>query len=148
MWVCVDMDRKCVDRLEAENAALKARNKELLGGTHDSISDKNKKRLFKGTALDYVRHRALKFERVYGDKKQATWLRKLATDVDVEIDGLKAQVLALKAEIEDGYYILVKTVLYKILNDGRPDSPVVPHPLETGPGKNNLVTIVTPCNWP
>jgi len=44
-------------------------------------SDQKRKGLFKGTALDYVRMRADKHEKVYHDKKQADHLRKLADEL-------------------------------------------------------------------
>jgi len=45
-------------------------------------SDQKRKGLFKGTALDYVRMRADKHEKVYKDKKQADHLRKLADELE------------------------------------------------------------------
>jgi len=44
-------------------------------------SDQKRKGLFNGTGIDYILMRADKHERVYGDKKQASHLRKLAGEL-------------------------------------------------------------------
>jgi hypothetical protein len=84
----------CYDCLEAENERLKAEIVRLSGGEQDHISDQKKKRLFKGNALDYVRHRAHKFEMVYGNPKQAQHLRRLASKME---DRLDAQAKVIEA---------------------------------------------------
>lgn len=51
---------------------------------NEKYSDQNQKGLFKGTALDYVRMRADKHEKVYNLPKQAAHLRKLADEAELK----------------------------------------------------------------
>ena len=44
-------------------------------------SDQKRKGLFNGTGIDYILMRADKHEMVYGDKKQAEHLRRLAEEL-------------------------------------------------------------------
>lgn len=51
---------------------------------NEKYSDQNRKGLFKGTALDYIRMRADKHEKVYNLPKQAEHLRKLADEAEMK----------------------------------------------------------------
>ncbi len=67
----------------------------LMGGVQETMSDHKRKSLFAGDAIDYVRHRAQKHEADYSDKKQASHLRRLAT----EYESARTQAEAKLAEV-------------------------------------------------
>ena len=58
-------------------------------GNKVEYSDQKRRGLFNGTALDYVRMRADKHEKIYNLPKQAEHLRKLADELEEKINEIK-----------------------------------------------------------
>ena len=87
------------DDKTAEIARLRAEIVRLQGGEQETLSDQKRERLFKGTGIDYIRHRALKHEKEYHDLSQAQWLRKLATDLETTTGTIRIENEALRTKI-------------------------------------------------
>ena len=76
----------------------------LRGGPQETLKDHHRKGLFKGSAIDYVRHRALKHEVEYRDthsRHQAHHLRRIATEMETKMETLQAQVERLRAALHE-----------------------------------------------
>ncbi len=73
---------------------------------NQGYSDQNRKGLFNGTALDYVRLRAKKWEEIYGNEKQGKHLKNLADLVERELKQLKVNERWLIEQIDAVHSIL------------------------------------------
>ena len=86
-------------------------------------SDQTRKKLFKGSALDYVFMRANKHQLEYGttqDRAQANHLRRLVEDETREKETLKSRNAALEDVVEAGRN-LHEAIAHNIINYGEAD---------------------------
>lgn len=84
--------------VEADRAALQKRLDDLLS---DAVPDKKWEKVFKGTAADYLRHRAVHFIQNYGEPERGARLNQLANEVEqAEADRAKL-VEAAEAVLAD-----------------------------------------------